>query len=278
MEKELSTLQKIIDSTIQFFVTYSFQVIGAVIILALGTLAANWMGNVLFRFLQKQKVDITLSKFLSGALRLVIYGFVFIIALGKFGISTAPLIAALSAAAFGASLAVRAPLANYGAGISIILSRPFVVGNTITVKKHSGVVHDISLAATKLLTEDGVLITIPNQHIVGQILYNSKENRIVEGAVGISYHSDPEKAIAAIRETIAAFPEVVKAPAAQVGIETFGESGINLGYRYWIPTSKYYQILYRLNLAVYRALQKAGIEIPLPQREVKIISQPANIK
>jgi small conductance mechanosensitive channel len=97
--------------------------------------------------------------------------------MGKFGISIAPFIAALGALAFGASFALQGPLSNYGAGLMIIIARPFVVGDTITVKNVSGIVEEVTLATTILTTEDGEKITIPNKHIVGEILNNSFANR-----------------------------------------------------------------------------------------------------
>ncbi len=273
----MSTLQKMIDTVMAFFVNYSFQVLGAVIVLIVGTILANWTAAAAFQMMQKKNLDITLSKFLSGVIKIMVLGFAIIIAMGKFGITIAPFIAFLSAAAFGASFAIKGPLSNYGAGLSIILSRPFVVGNTITVREVSGVVDEIKLANTRLITEDGVEITIPNNQIVGEILQNSKQNRIVEAIVGISYDANPEAAIQIVSRILADNANVTKNPPPQVGIENFGDSSINIGYRYWIPTIKYFQTLYAINLAIFKAFQAAKISIPYPQRDVRIISQPTNV-
>ncbi len=265
-----------IDIVVTFFINYSFEVLGAIIVLGLGLMIANWLGNLILGTMQKKNIDITLAKFLSGGVRLIVLGFAVIIAMGKFGISTSPIIAALSAMAFGASFAFSGPLANYGAGLSIILSRPFAVGSTITVKNVSGVVEDIKLACTKLVNEDGVTITVPNSQIVGEVLYNSKQSKVVEGVVGISYDGQPEVAIAAVQKVLAGFPEVTKNPPPQIGIEKFADSSINIGFRYWVPTVKYFQISYAVNLAVFKAFQAAKITIPFPQQEVRIISQPVS--
>ncbi|MBE9545463.1 MAG: mechanosensitive ion channel family protein, partial [Proteobacteria bacterium] len=170
--------------------------------------------------------------------------------------------------------AIQGPLSNYGAGLTIILTRPFVVGNTITVAGVSGVVEEVKLACTILTNEDGVKITIPNKHIVGEVLHNSRENKIVESVIGISYDSDPEKAVEQVRQILEKFEEVQQTPRPQVGIQEFADSSINIGYRYWVPTAKYFQVSYEVNSAVYKALQEAGINIPFPQRDVHIISQP----
>lgn len=273
LNENISSLQKLINTVIDFFVNYSFQVVGALIVLVLGSIAGNWLSGLLMQFLQKKNVDITLSKFLAGLVKLSVLGFALIVALGKFGISTAPLVAALSAAVFGASFALKGPLSNYGAGISIILSRPFAVGQTITVRNVSGVVEEVTLACTRLVDEDGVIITIPNNQIVGEILHNSKLNRVVESSVGISYDSDPEKAVQMILSVLDRYPEIVKKPAAQIGIQAFGDSAITIAYRYWVPTTKFYQISHLVNLGVYKAFKEAKIEIPFPQQEVRILSQ-----
>lgn len=131
---------------------------------------------------------------------------------------------------------------------------------------------DVKLATTTLLTEDGVKIIVPNKHIVGEILYNSKMNRMVEGLVGISYGNNPEQAIELIRKSLSQFSEVAEKPHPQIGIQGFGDSSINIAFRYWVPTVKYYHSAYAVNLAVYKALQAAKIEIPFPQREVRILS------
>jgi small conductance mechanosensitive channel len=270
MEKELETIQKIYNVVVEFMINYSFQILGAIIILAIGTKLAGWMGRMVIRLCEKKNLDITLSHFLGNVVKILTLTFVVIIAIGKFGISIAPFIAALGALAFGASFAIAGPVSNYGAGLVIILSRPFVVGNTITINGVSGVVDEIHLAVTILSTEDDEKITIPNKHIVGEILHNSFANKIVEGTVGISYKDDPEKAIEVIQKALAKIDDICSEPPPQIGIEAFGDSSINLGLRYWVPTKKYFQTLYRGNMAVHKSLHEAGISIPFPQRDIHI--------
>ena len=179
--------------------------------------------------------------------------------------------AALGALAFGSSLAIAGPLSNYGAGLTLILTRPFVIGNTITVQGVSGVVDEIRLAATLLDTEDGEQITIPNKHIVGEILVNSFENKVIETSVGISYRDDPEKAIEVLQQVLVGFEEIPLEPAPQIGIEAFADSSINIGLRYWVPTKMYFHLLYQVNLAIHKALTEAQISIPFPQRDIHIV-------
>lgn len=271
MDQEFASLHTIANRAIAFLVDYSFQVVGAIIILIAGVLLGNWVAVAVEKLCDKRGVDITLRHFLSSFTKIVVVAFAVIMALSKFGITIAPFIAAIGAAAFGATYALQGPLSNYGAGLAIILGRAFAVGDTITVAGVFGVVEEVTLAHTNLLTEDGVKITVPNKHIVGEILHNSGEYRIVESSVGIGYDADPTKAIAVITQTISAFPQIKKdGPAPQIGIDDFRDSSVAIGYRYWTPTRRYIETMHAVNLAVYQELGRAGISIPFPQRVVTI--------
>ena len=210
MQEEIQAVQKIVDLGIDFFVRYSFQVAGAIIVLVVGWIVARAIASFVLRFLEKKRLDITFSRFIATTVKLIVTVFAIIVALGKFGITVAPFIAALAAIAFGASFAIQGPLANYGAGLVIVFTRPFVVGNTITVAGVSGVVEEVKLGATILTDEDGVRITIPNKHVVGEILHNSEEWRIVEEVVGISYDCDPEEAIRITSQALGGIEKVSK--------------------------------------------------------------------
>ena len=270
MGGQIETVQALVNKVIEFFVAYSFQVVGAFIILIAGFIIGKWVANLVEKLCKKKDLDVTLSGFLASIAKLFVIAFAIIIAMSKFGITIAPFIAMIGAAAFGATYALQGPLSNYGAGLSIILGRPFVVGDTINVAGVFGVVESVKLAHTDLITEDGVMITIPNKHIVGEIMHNSKEFRIIEGMVGISYSDDPEKAINAIKETISKIDGITADPAPQIGVENFGDSSVDIGYRYWVPTQKYFETMHTVNLAVFNSIKEAGITIPFPQREVLV--------
>ena len=268
MNLELEAVEKYMDLIVEFALKYGFQVLYAIVILIIGIIIARWLGRMVTRLCESRKLDITLSRFLGNVVRLTVLAFVLIIVLGKFGIAMTPFIAAIGAVAFGSSLALAGLLSNYGAGLSIILTRPFVVNDTIQIQGVSGIVEEIGLAATRLSTEDGEEITIPNKHIMGEILVNSFENKVVEMSIGISYDDDPQIAIDTISKALKDIPGIVAEPAPQIGIEEFADSSVNIGMRYWVPTKQYFQTLYQANLVVYKALGRAGITIPFPQRDI----------
>ena len=273
MKEELALVQRIYGVVVDFLVNYSFQILGAVIILIAGMLIARQVSRVLLRLLERRDVDVTLRQFIASTVRLVIIGLFVMIAMGKLGISITPLIAALGGLAVGASFAIQGPVSNYGAGFVIILTRMFKVGDTISVQGCSGVVSEISLATTQLIAEDGEDIVIPNKHVVGEIHRNSYASKVVEGVIGIAYHESPQAAIAVIEKVLRENPDVADTPRPLVGIENFGDSSIDIAYRFWAPTMKYFETQYAINLAVFEALGAAGISIPFPQREVRLLNK-----
>ena len=249
-----------VDALIEFAVTYGVQILGALIFLVIGLKVASWAGARVGRSLDAKNVDQTLARFLGNIVKVVMVIFLVIITLGNFGISIAPLIALAGATAFGATMAIQGPLSNYGAGLSIILARTFTVGNTITINKDvSGVVDQITLAHTILVGEDGERITIPNKEIVGKVLVNSDENRVVQSRLCIGEAEDWEKALTVLRNVLAGFDEFKDGPKPQVGIHDFTYGGIIIGLRFWVPSNRYFNMRYQVNEAALKALKAAGV-------------------
>ncbi len=269
MKDELELAQRAYDLVVNFLVNYSFQLIGAMLILIAGFVVASWSSRALLVFQERRNVDVTLRQFIANAVKLLVIGLFVIIAVSKIGISITPLIAAVGGLAVGASLAIQGPLSNYGAGLVIILTRMFKVGDSITVQGCSGVVREITLATTQLGAEDGESIVIPNKHIVGEIHRNSFSNRLVEGTVGIAHADEPEAAIAIIQRELAQVEGVMQQPPPQIGIEAFRDLAIGIAYRYSVPAQRYFEIQYAVNLAVFKALAEAGIRLPTPPRDMR---------
>ncbi|MCL6415040.1 mechanosensitive ion channel family protein [Aestuariirhabdus sp. Z084] len=273
LQQELAQLQGVYNMVAEFLVEYSFQILGALIIFLLGLWLAGKAHRVVAAQLARHNVDVTLAGFISNLVRILVILMMAIIALGKLGISVAPFIAALGAMALGAGLALQGMLSNYAAGVTIILTRPFVVGNTVKVQGVCGVIKEINLSMTILTNEEGEEISIPNKHIVGEILHNSFQYMLVETSIGISYGDDPEQAVQCLRAVLSAIPEVANEPAPQIGIDNFADSAIEIGVRYWVPTPNYYEVKFSTNLALFNALKDQGINIPFPQREVRMLAQ-----
>jgi small conductance mechanosensitive channel len=275
MQEELDRFQSIYDTIIEFFINYSFQLIGAVLILLAGLIVAGRVAKTAEGFFLKKELDVTLSRFMASCIKIAIVTGIGIIALGKLGISVTPFVAAIGALSLGAGLAMQGLLANYGAGLNIIMTRPFIVGDTIMVQGVTGVVTDVHLAFTVLTDEDDVKITIPNRHIVGEIIHNSNSFKLAETSIGVAYGSDPVKVMAVIRQVLQQ-QGVTENREPLIGIDSFGDSGLNFAVRFWVPTESFHQIRFSVNNGIYEAFEAANIEIPFPQTEVRLLNDGAN--
>ena len=270
ISSEIQQFEKYYALLTEYLVTYSMQIVGAIFILLVGLWVAKKLAEVVANLMTRHNVDITLTNFVSNVVKVLLIIMVIIIALGKIGISVTPFVAAIGAASLGAGLALQGMLSNYGAGLAIIATRPFVVGDTIEVKGVSGQVKVIELGHTVLINEEKVEITIPNKHIVGEILHNSFNYSLVKGEIDIAYSASSDTAINLIENVLANHELVAKQPNAQIGIERFADSGVTISYRYWVPTTKIIETKLAINASVYKAINNANIEIPFPQRIVTL--------
>ena len=270
IDSEIQQVEKYYNLIMEYLVTYSMQILGAILILFFGLWIAQKVSNMVAGLMQRHNIDVTLTNFVSNVIKVLLIIMFLVIALGKIGISVTPFVAAIGAASLGAGLAMQGMLSNYGAGLAIIATRPFVVGDTIEVKGVSGQVKTIELGHTILINEEKVEITIPNKHIVGEILHNSFSYSLVKGEIDIAYDANADLAIELIEKVLDEHELVSDSPHAQVGIERFAESGVTLSYRFWVPTTKIIETKLAVNRNVFKAIQGADIEIPFPQRIVTL--------
>ena len=270
MKQELGYIQEFYQLAVAFVANYSFQIIGALIIVIIGWFLSKYIFNVLIRFFNTHDFDVTLGKFVANGVRILVFGAMIVVAIGKLGISIAPFVAAVGAVFLTAGLALQGSVANFAAGVSLVISRPFKIGDTISVNNVYGVVEEIKLAYTTLRTEDEEMITVPNKNMIGEVIVNSFNYRIVESTVGISYQDDAERVIEIIRGVIDGFESLASENKAIIGIQNFGENAVEIGMRYWVPARNFFKIQYEVNLAVYKALNAANVTIPYPQRDLHI--------
>lgn len=271
MEQELEQITELYNMIVTYLVTYSFQILGAIIILIVGVIISRRVSDWIYALCQRKNLDVTLSRFFASCSRIAIVTSAVVIALPKLGIQITPFIAAIGALSLGAGLAIQGLLSNYGAGLSIILTRPFVVGDTIRVQGVWGVVKEVHLAYTILTNEDDEIITIPNRHIIGEIIHNSQADTILELSVGVAYGSDTDLLIGKLKERLSAVQGLSKERDIQLGIASFADSAIELGIRCWVRTEQFYELKFQCNQIVHDVIKELGIQIPFPQREVRML-------
>jgi small conductance mechanosensitive channel len=260
------------DVTTDLMIRYGFQILGALVILGVGLLIARWVGNLLGQWLERRAMEPPVRSLMVKATRVVVLIFTLVVALDKFGFQVAPLVAGIGVAGLGIGIALQGVLSNVVAGLSIILTKPFRVGEWISIVGVYGQVSSIELFSTTLLHPDQSRVVIPNRKIVGEILHNHGTIRQLDLKVGVGYGTDLAKALAVAQEAVLANPRVLKMPAPVVGVASLGDSAISIGLGPWVAVPDHGPAQGELYQAVVERFRAAGIEMPFPQREVHLRS------
>lgn len=268
-----SNVNETLQQVIEVVSTYGLNVLGAIVILIIGWVAAGWTARALDRTLTRtSKVEVTLRHFLTSVVRYAVIVFTIIAVLERFGVETTSFIAILGAAGLAIGLAFQGTLSNIAAGVMLLIFRPFKVGQYVEAAGTAGTVERISLFVTELNTVDNVHIVIPNAQLWGSSVKNYSYNatRRVDIDVGIDYGDDIGKAFDVILGVAAADGRVNADPASAVMVTGLGASSVDLQLRVWCAAADYWGVRFDLTRAVKEALDAAGITIPFPQRTVHL--------
>jgi small conductance mechanosensitive channel len=268
-------LQNVNATIVAFFVTYGLQLVGAIIIIVGGAFVARWAGELMNRGLSKNELEPPVRLLLVRLVRLLVFAFTLIIALDKLGVQIGPLIAGIGVAGVGIGLATQGVLSNMVAGLTIIFVKPFRVGDYIEIHGVNGQVTAIELCSTILAHPDRSRVIVPNRKIVGEILHNYGRIRQAKLNVAISYDADIQNTLALIHEVMVANPRVLKDPAPGVGIQLLEDSSVNIAVTPWVALQDYGPAQAELYAAILQKFRERGIEIPFPQREVRLVNPTA---
>jgi small conductance mechanosensitive channel len=273
MNAPLANLEQVQATAIDMALKFGPKVIVAGLIILAGHYVGSWVGRAVHGVLQRLDLDITVRQLLVRIVRLVVLGLFAIMALQNLGVELLPLIAGLGVAGAGIALAMQGVLANLAAGLTIIFTRPFRVGEYIAIVGVEGQVETISLFNTILVHPDLSRVVVPNRKVAGEILHNYGQIRQANLSVGVAYDSNIAKAIAAIDELLRANPRVLQDPTPQVRVASLADSSINIAVCPWVAVGDYGPASGEINRALVEGLRTAGITIPFPQREVRLLGQ-----
>jgi len=263
----------------ELLAVYGIKVIGAVVIFIVGRWVAKGLTSLIRRLMTRRRTDETLTSFVSHLSYVAMLAFVVIAALNQLGIQTASFIAVLGAAGLAIGLALQGSLANFAAGVLMILFKPFKVNDYIEGAGIAGVVEEIQIFTTQLRTPDNKAIIVPNAKMTGDniVNYSVKGTRRVDLVFGIAYDDDIDKARGIILDIAAEDGRVLKDPEAVVVVSELADSSVNLTLRAWTSGGDYWGAYFHIVEAVKKAFDAQGITIPFPQRDVHIVgsAQPA---
>ena len=248
-------------------------VAAAIIIFFIGQWVASLVRRLVRRLMSKGEVDATLTAFASMLAYYGVMAFVVIAALNRLGIQTASVIAVLGAAGLAVGLALQGSLANFAAGVLVILFRPFSVGDVIEGAGELGTVQDIQLFTTTLLTPENKRVIIPNATLTsGNIINISVEGKLrVDTVIGVAYDANIDQVKGIISEVLLSDPLVLRDPAPTVAVMELADSSVNFAVRPWAKPENYWNVYFNTHENVKKRLDAEGISIPFPQRDVHIL-------
>ncbi|MGA7179685.1 MAG: mechanosensitive ion channel family protein [Thiobacillaceae bacterium] len=271
MNEHVSALEQAQGTLIDLGIKFGPKVLAAVLILVAGFYVGRWVGSLTDRMLTRLGLDITVRQLLVRIVRLVVLGLFLIMALQNLGVELLPLIAGLGVAGAGIALAMQGVLSNLAAGLTIIFTRPFKVGEYISIAQEEGTVEQISLFNTTLSHLDLSRVLIPNRKIAGEILHNYGEIRQMSLSVGVAYDTDLNRVLNAIDEILRANPRVLQDPRPLIQVSTLADSSVHIGVKPWVKVADYALSIGEINKAILETFRGQGIMIPFPQREIRLL-------
>jgi small conductance mechanosensitive channel len=271
MNENLQTLQHAQETAIDLALRFGPKLVVALLILAAGHFVGRWLGRMADAMLARLGLDETLRLLLVRMVRGLVLALFLIMALQNLGVELLPLIAGLGVAGAGIALAMQGVLGNLAAGLTIIFTRPFKVGEYISIADEEGAVEEIKLFNTVLSHPDRSRVVIPNRKIVGEILHNFGTLRQLDVVVGVAYDTDIKQALAAIHDLLAAHPKILHDPEPMIRVLTLSDSSVNIAIRPWVGVDDFYDASSDITRAVLETFRERGIHIPFPQREVRLL-------
>ena len=265
-EFALDNYSKYKDQAIDF----GIQMLLAIALLFVGLWAVKKLTKIAKKLMTKGNVEVSLQSFLSDLLNWGLKALLLIAVLSQMGIATTSFIAILGAAGLALELALQGALGNFAGGALILLFKPFKVGDLIEAHGELGVVKEIQIFVTKLITHQNKLAIIPNGILSNGTIKNyTEEGKLrVDLTIGIAYDSDLRQAKTLLKETLAKHPKVLQDPSPEVHVANLADSAVELAVRPWTAPKDYWQVYFECLEACKIALDKEKITIPFPQRDV----------
>ena len=276
LNAEVDNLVKASQAWIPMIMEYGSRVLLAIITLAIGWWLINKVTQKLGGLLALRNADLALQGFISSLANIILKVLLIVSVASMIGVETTSFVAAIGAAGLAIGLALQGSLANFAGGVLILLFRPFRIGDWIEAQGVAGTVDSIQIFHTVLRTGDNKTIIVPHGNLSNGIITNTNRQptRKVVFDVGVDYEADLQKAREVLLE-LAKDPRVLTEPAPEAVISTLGDSSITVSLRVWVKTADYWSVMFMFNEQSRDRLKTAGIDIPFPQRVIRVVQDSA---
>ncbi|NQT02144.1 MAG: mechanosensitive ion channel [Planctomycetes bacterium] len=270
-------MEDVLSKIYEYIATYGMSVLAAAIIFFIGKWLAKLISELIEKGMLKAKLDAALAKFVKNLCYFALLIFIVVAVLEKLGMQTTSFIAVVGAAGLAVGLALQGSLANFASGVLMLIFKPFKIGDFVEIAGAKGTVKEIQIFNTVLAAPDNVRVIIPNAQVTGGNILNFSVNgtRRVDLVIGVSYEDDLKKAQQVIEQVLASDEKVLKDPASTVAVSELGDSSVNFVVRPWVKSENYWDTYFDITEKVKLALDKNGISIPYPQRDVHMIPKDA---
>jgi len=260
------------NSMIALSIEWGPKLLAAILIVTGGWAIGNWISR---RIQSIHRLDKTLSGFLGGLIKYIIFAVSVVTVIGLFGIPMASMLAILGAAGLAIGLALQGTLSNVASGVMLLILRPFNVGDYIEFGGFSGTVESLGLFGTELAAADNVYIFAPNSKIWGTEIKNFSRNplRQQDITVKIDAGADIDHAFSVLRALIESEDRILKTEGKQPKLLTsaISESGNTIILRMWSRTADYWSLKWDMTKALKETLEREGIALPISTQRFEMI-------
>jgi len=263
-------IRTILNTMYAYLAQYWLRVLGTIVIFVVGRWLAKVISRLVGNAMRKAKVDETLTSFAQNLCHVALLVFVVIAAVANLGVETSSFAVVVGAAGLGIAFALQGSLANFAAGVMLIIFKPFKVGDFVELAGKAGTVKEIQIFNTVLNSPDNVQIIVPNGQVTGTNILNYTANgtRRIDLVIGVSYDDDLRKAQQVIEQVLTEDSRILKDPPAQVAVSELGDSSVNFVVRPWVKAADYWDVNFDTTRKLKLALDENGITMPYPKYEV----------
>jgi len=250
--------------------TLLLNAVAALAIFLFGLWVSKLIRRILTKLMAKANVDVTLRKFLANIAYALLLTFVVLAAINRLGIDTTSFVAVVAAAGLAVGFALQQSLANFAAGVMLILFKPFQVGDFVEAGGSKGVVEEVYIFNTRMRTHDNIGIIVPNSEIISSTITNfsAKETRRIDLVVGCGYQDDLRAVKKFLDGLMTEDDRILKDPEPVVAVDELGDSSVNFIVRPWVKSADYGKVKWELNEKIKLGFDERGFNIPYPSQDV----------
>jgi small conductance mechanosensitive channel len=275
IDSSITQIESLTSKAYELGLTYAPRLALAILTLLIGLWIISGITKLVKASMERSKVDPTLIPFMSSLVSWLLKLLLFISVASMVGIATTSFVAVLGAAGLAVGLALQGSLANFAGGVLVMIFKPYKVGDLIESQGHLGVVKEVQIFNTILISPQSKRIIIPNGATSnGSVVNYTVEGKIrVDLTVGVSYDADIDQTKSVLMDVMVNHDKVIQDPAPFVGVTEMADSSVNFVVRPHCLPEHYWDVYFDINEGVKKALDKNAITIPFPQRDVHLIKQ-----